>query len=77
MVTERYGFRSKSYLRMSRDLLCASKVFLEVAAVEAAGLSVGLGPIFTREGCSCRIQFMVPTEMLHTASDLTIDWRAD
>lgn len=60
-----------------RDLICASKVFLGVTAVKADGLNVGLGPIFSREGCSCRIQFMVPTEMLHTVSDLTLDWRVD
>lgn len=74
--TERYSFGSDFNLRTSRDLICASKVFLGVTAVKADSLNVGLGPIISREGCSCRIQ-LVPTEMLHTVSDLTLDWRVD
>lgn len=68
---------SKFYRRTSRDLLCASKAFVGVTAVKTASLSVGLRPIFTRAGCSCRIQLIVPTAMLHTASNLTIVWRVD
>lgn len=58
---------SKLNMGMSWDL--SQRISDEVRTASA---SVGFSSTVTRTGCSCRIQLIVPTAMLRTASNLPV-----